>query len=64
MYSLALLFSIPYFILLGYLVLNYMEYFANNIILLIALMIIPGIVAGLIEAYYEKKKFGALQRAP
>ena len=64
MYALALLFAIPYLILLGYLVSSYMDYFANNIILLIALMIIPGIVAGLIVAYYEKKKFGALQRAP
>ncbi len=64
MCALALFFTVPYFVLLIYLVFYQMEFFAKNPILLIVLMIIPGIIGGILVAYYEKKKFGAIMRAP
>jgi hypothetical protein len=68
MYAYALIFSIPYIALLCFLVYYLLwyqtEFLAKNIIWLIVLMILPGVIAGILVSYYEKKKFGALMRAP
>lgn len=63
-YTIGLILVVPYLILLSYLVYLKMEFFAENLILLIILMFIPGIIAAILVALYEKKKFGALMRAP
>jgi hypothetical protein len=58
------IFLMPYFFLVVYLMEFQSKLLAENPMLVVLLISFPGIIFGIWAAWYEKKKFGALMRAP